>query len=283
MDIADEGEHRALTYAAAIERQGLNMSLDALEAYAAVPPSTRSLIQAAAFGSFGIFGSPEKTGQRFLRLGWLKKTRANAPWIKLTDLGLAVLRELDIRERTGDLPVAVVLNPDDPMAYSKVIGKIAEYDHATLVDPYLEAEALALVASQGSVDRILTSRTGKGSRARIARIAAALGSVAMDPAPAIRISDELHDRWVFGQSGAVEHLGVSLNGVGKSVSVMTQILDPIASDIRRSHEDIWKRAKPLKIPARQAAPSVARAEAVAADAEVEVTVTPQATSSNGRE
>ena len=139
----------------------------------------------------------------------------------------------------------MVVRPDDPLGYAKLIARIASYEDALLVDPYLEIEALAIVANGTSIGRVLTS---KKDQARVAAIIAAAQTDALPNTIDIRFSSELHDRYVIPPTGPIEHLGTSLNGASKHVSVSTPLREPVASEIRRLMEGIWERAEKMKIP-----------------------------------
>jgi hypothetical protein len=66
---------------------------------------------------------------------------------------------------------------------------------------------------------------------------------------AIRVSGEVHDRFIIPVGGSVDALGTSLNGVGKKFTVMTTLDAPVADIIRSKHEELWRASKPVEIAA----------------------------------
>jgi hypothetical protein len=242
MRIASDSDHRVLAYIDAVERQGQILAPGAVDAYAETPFGPAGLTLGRAFAALASFQL--SVSQRFLHLGWLKLDRRT--WVRLTPLGSAVLRELDAQEGVVDAPVAVVVKPDDPMAYARVIEHIARYDEVLLVDPYLDIDSFALLLGHTSVNRVLTSRKGTHGKARIASLVAALSSTTVESPPQIRVGEDLHDRYVIPATGPIEHLGTSLNGVGKHISVMTVLHDPVAAEVRALMGQAWTDAKPLE-------------------------------------
>lgn len=78
--------------------------------------------------------------QHLIRLTWLEEVSPVAgetPGLRLTDLGRALLRDVETEdEHEADVSV-VVLGRDDPLAYPTLIGQFATAGHGLLVDPIL--------------------------------------------------------------------------------------------------------------------------------------------------
>ena len=96
MDIADIDAHAALTYVAAMNRQGYQLLREEFDAYAgararrgSVPKSLLDLLKPVP----SFTSPPESVAAWLIRLGWIKTD--DDGHVVITKLGEAVLRELD--------------------------------------------------------------------------------------------------------------------------------------------------------------------------------------------
>jgi hypothetical protein len=238
--ITSDTAHRVLTYIAAVTDQGHRLSVRAANAYqraAAMASRPRGLM-----GLVTIFGDPEAAPGNLQDLGWAWVDGENNVW--LTSLGRAVLRALDQQEVEGDEPFDVVLNAEDPLAYPQVISRVAMHKDALLVDPYFKLEHLLHVVHNTTASRLLT-----GPKADLPGLSTALSSsLPADRKLEVRVSEEVHDRYIIPSSGPLDMIGTSLSGVGKGKpSAMIRVEPPAADAIRGVCEDLWDRAKPLEV------------------------------------
>lgn len=178
-----------------------------------------------------------------VRLGWLHHEDGDV--VGITELGKAVLRELEAKEREIDAPVEVVLDPEDPLSYAQLIGRVASHGKALLADPYFRLDQLLHILHRTSVTRILTSAKGKDGESNRAALATAMATIPVDRDFEIRFNDDFHDRYVIPGQGSVDLIGTSLSGVGKKFSVVCAIQPPVADQIRKTYEELWANAKPL--------------------------------------
>ncbi len=247
MDIADETGHAALAYVVAVRRRGYRLTLKEFEAYAssprrrAIPPKSLS----SFITTFEVFqANPEPVSAWLVRLGWISADDDGS--VMLTPLGEAVLRELDDREISSETPLEVTLSPEDPIAYARAIERIASHGDAMLVDPFFRLDDLLPVTMNTGISRLLTSdRSGKEGKARIGTLGVALDRLQLERPFEIRVSDEIHDRFVIPSAGPVDSIGTSVGGIGRRFSVMVRIASPIADDIREGHERMWEAARNL--------------------------------------
>jgi hypothetical protein len=199
---------------------------------------------AKALGS--VYGPGESFTTYLQRVGWLG---SDGEHIALTALGAIVLRELDQREVQSDVPLQVVLNAEDPLAYARVVERYATHGEALLVDAYFRLDDLMYILNQTQVTRLLTgTKPRKEGRARVAGLATAISRQKIGRPFAMRTTDEIHDRFFIPTTGPVESVGTSLSGVGKRFSMMVTIEPPVADAIRTGMEGVWDRADVVEIP-----------------------------------
>jgi hypothetical protein len=58
----------------------------------------------------------------------------------------------------------------------------------------------------------------------------------------VRVSADVHDRFVVPESGSVDQMGTSLSGLGKKLTVTAPIATPAADSIRSEVERAWGEA-----------------------------------------
>jgi hypothetical protein len=245
--IVSEIAHRALTYVALTKRQGYKVSERQLEAFVRSPDRVGASYDIAGLtAAFDITRMlrvkkiPGETLANWLvRLDWLAIEDGK---VELTRLGEAILRAADEQDVETELPLRIVLDPTDPLSYAKVIGRIAEMGSALLVDPYFGLDQLLVVLQGTSVTRVLV-----GPKTNIGALATATASLVLPREFIIRVSPQVHDRFVIPPAGGVDALGTSLNGVGRKFTVMTSLQGPVADTIRAKHEELWEAAKPVAI------------------------------------
>jgi hypothetical protein len=252
VQIADEDAYALLAYIEGVARHGYALSTDELEHYA--EGRERKIFQrgelAAQFAkSVAASAAPwagtvrvETSSEWLTRLGWIASQKDG---LQITGLGRAVLRELQQQELKEELPLDVTLSPDDPVAYARVIERIAKHRNAMLVDAYFRLDDLLTLVQYTSVARILTSTRGKDGPSRVAGLATGVTQLKLDRPFEIRTTDDIHDRFVIPRTGDVDSLGTSLTGVGKRLSVMVRLKEPTASLIRTRHEAAWEGGKSL--------------------------------------
>jgi len=247
MNITDEIGHRALSYISALNQQGYKVSVGELNAYIENPMrrSQWSISFTEAFKK--ILFEPESVVDHFLRIGWIKRTvlkkgsPSNADKVELTKLGSAVLKLLNQQELIAEPSAVIVLKADDFLSYSRVISKISEYNECLLADPYFRIDNLPDLINHTSCNRILTSELIQ-KRDKVA-LTIALKEVA-EKKIEIRVSNakDFHDRFIIPQLGPVIFVGTSINSINQKFSVIGEISDPVAGEIRKAYEKFWVEA-----------------------------------------
>jgi len=155
-----------------------------------------------------------------------------------------LLAHLDEESFEADIPVALVLDQDDPLATARVIGRIGELGPCALVDPYFTFERLPDLIRATQVERVLTSSRDP-KKLEVLRLA--LGGFEPGASPGIRTSDVFHDRFVIPDAGPIWLLGTSLTGLGKRLALMVEVEDEtVSSAIRTRFEEEWSQAAPVR-------------------------------------
>ncbi len=256
MELVDEDAHAALAYVDAMARQGYRLSVSEFEAYATA--RSRRVSASPLLSNLWLVGStfagkPEPIVDWLSRLGWIKADGRRRA-VTLTELGRAVLRELEQREISSETPLEVTLSPEDPIAYARAIERIASHDKALLVDPYFRLDDLLPVAMNTGVTRLLTSERGNDGRKRVGAIGVGVQRLSLEHPFEVRVTDSIHDRFVIPATGPVDSLGISIGGIGRRLSVMVRIGSPVADTIREEHERAWEAASKL-VPESDESPS----------------------------
>lgn len=269
MELADPIAHRALSYAAAIQEQSYRLSVAEFEAYISKPdrrpgskpvirrvreltPVMHGIAQASegwrkAISSLvGPYreevvepGSPDESVVGWLsRLSWLV---VEDDRIRVTQLGLAVLRHMEASQVEAEIPLGIVLNQGDELARARFFSAVAGLGPCAVVDRFFSIEGLLPVLQSTEVERVLTGTT---DRAKVAGLKVALESVLAERSFELRKSDVFHDRFVIPREGSVWLLGTSVSGLGHRLSVMVELADEAMSEaIRNEFEQEWDQAE----------------------------------------
>jgi hypothetical protein len=238
MKIADELAHRALAYVAAVSRQGYPLSRKEFELYASRPGRGRIGIGMTARSlSDLVQGLPESTLSYVRHMRWVRISDDDV--VSISRLGTAVLAAMDEADIEPEASV-IVAPSEDVLAYAKIIGMVADRGRALLVDPYFRLESYSHVVHYTSVTRLLV-----GPRADCEELAVALEALPRERELDVRVSSDVHDRFVIPDSGPIDHIGTSLSGLGHRLTVTAPIAMPAADAVRAEVEKVWAAATPL--------------------------------------
>ncbi|WIV44708.1 MULTISPECIES: hypothetical protein [Glutamicibacter] len=254
MEIVNPHTHRVLAYIAALNRQGVPISLKAINEFGKYPD-----LKSKKTGSISSFDLRDLTlsftevrttrpaevyTQYFERLGWITYTSNDD--VRLTNLGRGILKSLDspVLDPTNTGLVEVVLDPENLFAYATALNVIASVDDALLVDAFLRIQELQDISGFDNVDRILVRDSISSNDSMT--LSVALGALhAAGRAMQIRKAPGLHDRYVIPPEGNVVMLGTSLNGVGKKISTVTHLGGEPSQVLRSHYQTVWERAEPI--------------------------------------
>lgn len=190
-------------------------------------------------------GSGEDDVAHAQRLLWLSP----GDRLSLTRLGAALLRSGE-RSQVDQASVDVLeLGREDPLAYPRLVARLASSGTALLVDPYLRLEQLHDLVVETEVSRVLISKQQKASREIRAGIATYLGSPRVARTIEVRASadNDVHDRVLVEDNGSVYLLGYSLNGIkaGAASTMLVRLPDAAAGGQRERAEAWWADAEPV--------------------------------------
>jgi hypothetical protein len=251
MKIADEISHRALDYISALSQQGYKVTVGELNAYIENPERRSQLGIVFTAAIMGKLFEYEPLADHLQRIRWIKRltvkkgTLSDTDKVELTKLGTAVLKALKQQEFVAEPSPVIILKADDFLSYSRVISEISKYDECLLADPWFRVDNLPDLIDYTSCSRILTSENiGKSGKLALA---VALKKITKKKFE-IRVSNskEFHDRFIVPKSGAVIFVGISINSVNRRFSVIGEISEPAAEEIRKAYEKFWADATSLK-------------------------------------
>ena len=203
----------------------------------------------------GLVGTPavyEPDGPRegfvehLLRLEWIESN--NFGGLALTGLGRALLRSAHLTSEDQEDLTTVVLGSEDPLAYGKLLGHIAESGEALVVDPYLRADQLLPLLVHTNCMQLLIGSGLKSSD--LTELKVLLNTWTGRPGVELRQAPRgvLHDRYIVGDLG-VHMIGASLNGVaaGSTTTVLVPLPDAAADGIRLRCDEWWAEAETLAV------------------------------------
>lgn len=186
----------------------------------------------------------ESTIGHLIRLTWLAEIAApgdGESGLRLTDLGRALLRDAETGDESEEEVSVVVLGREDPLAYPILVGQLAAAGPGLLVDPYLKLADLHTIIVSTQLTRLLVS--GKtNNRREIGAMQAYLGRGSISRRVEVRSSVGLHDRVLMADDGDVLTVGTSLNGVGRTTTVVSPMPSPARESLRDEYEHLWEDA-----------------------------------------
>jgi hypothetical protein len=146
----------------------------------------------------------------------------------------------------------IVLNSEDPIAFARVVQRIAETGPGLLVEPYFRLDDLMPIVYYTQVARVLTSERTKPTE----RDGLKLGveRLVLDRPFEVRVAGrELHDRYVIPEAGGAQFIGASLNRLGQVATAMGALHDG-ADRLRELYEELWTESSVLACAQQPPAP-----------------------------
>jgi len=164
----------------------------------------------------------------------------------LTPLSRALLRAEESANSDHDAADVLVLAQDDPLAYAKLLGHIADAGRVMIVDPYLRAEPLLTLLTATRADRFLIG-TNVSEKDRATMITLVNSGAAGQAELRRAKPGAVHDRLVISATG-VQTIGMSLNAIGRTgTTVLMPVPEASADHLRRTAEAWWAEADVIAV------------------------------------
>lgn len=267
MQPVSDATHRVLSYLLRLHSKSQSISREHLDAffnieepkrpeesmdYSDLASSLNRLLmfeKSSLTGLGGFARSPKKPSftDYSEKLGWIKAA-GPARDFRLTNLGVAFAAALDAPVILEEGEYAeIIMRPEDPFGYAKVVAKFASLGPGLIVDAYLKVEQFIELRSATSINRYLVGDRELGSKQQGNRrretMQFALGQA---QETTMRLSPDLHDRYFIpDEAGPIWTLGISMNGVKKHFSVLTRLEGGAADAIREFVQTKWDVADAL--------------------------------------
>lgn len=178
------------------------------------------------------------------RLGFA--TRRNGALVA-TASGLRTAAKLAASDdRSASQPTAIIGVASEPVFYNQILHELADRADVLVVDRFLGAADVVTLGGLAAVRRVLTGaqpsrdRRERSVAARRDQLALAVGSLTDVQ---VRLSTELHDRYMLPADGAGLMLGGSLGG--RKLTAAVELSDAVTRRLRDEFDAIWDRSTPV--------------------------------------
>ena len=165
-----------------------------------------------------------------------------------TELGRLVVNALGLHP--DEAPLFEVLDTDlrssDPLAFARVVGRIAALDRPLVVDPYCRRPQLEYLVTHTSVNKVLVS--DRLSEEDLEDLVAFVGSIKhRDTKLRLRVApaEAIHDRHVINGDRVLQ-IGGTDHKIGGGTTVISEPVD-LGEDVRRYYRMVWKQARRLAV------------------------------------
>jgi hypothetical protein len=252
-------QHRALAFVDCCNANGHQPTAEELALWLASPDPKSAvyeggasvismMAQFAKTFSFGAQGAKladaESPIDHLVRLHWIEATgEGGSALLRINRLGRALLLGAERSTETEPDLSVVVLGAEDPLAYPSLIGRLAGIEGGLLIDPFLGLEQLHELIQSTRISRMLVSDKSTSANKRAA-MATYLRSGSVARSVEVRAAPGLHDRLVLSDRESFT-LGTSLNGVGRTTTVLSPLPETAVTALLEEMEKTWAKAVPL--------------------------------------
>ncbi|CAN5485304.1 hypothetical protein BH10ACT3_BH10ACT3_22870 [soil metagenome] len=242
MDLLDEESHRLLLWAVRLFEVGGTPTRKDLRRLSEPRRPAALAVVAGLSGRSAEFS--EGALSSLVRRGLLDVVADDR--LAPTELGRLVVNALGLHPE--DAPLFEVLDTDlrssDPLAFARVVGRIAALDRPMVVDPYCRRAQLEYLITHTSVNRVLVS--DRLTAEDLDDLIDLIDSIKRrDTKLLLRVApaDAVHDRHVINGDRVLQ-VGGTLQSVGAGTTVLSEPID-LGIAAREYYRQVWKAARKL--------------------------------------
>lgn len=240
MDLLDEESHRLLLWAVRLYDVGGTLTRKELRRLAEPRRPAAMSVVAGLTGRDANFA--EGAIASLVRRGLVEELDAQR--VIPTDLGRLAVSALGMHPE--EAPLFEVLDTDlrssDPLAFARVVGRIAALDRPMVVDPYCRRAQLEYLVAHTDVTRVLVSdRLDSADIEDLVDFVETLRNRPTKLRLRVARADAVHDRHVI-DGDRVLQIGGTAHPVGGGTTVVSEPVD-LGEDVRRYYRMIWKGAE----------------------------------------
>lgn len=242
MDLLDEESHRLLLWAVRLSEVGASPTRKELRRLSEPRRPAALAVVSGLSGRQADFS--EGAISSLVRRGLIEEVVDGR--VTPTEIGRMVVNALGLHPE--EAPLFEVLDTDlrssDPLAFARVVGRIAALDRPMVVDPYCRRAQLEYLVTHTSATRVLVS--DRLSSEDLDDLVEFVGSIRQREAKLrLRVApaSAIHDRHVINGDRVLQ-IGGTSQPAGGGTTVVTEPVD-LGSDVRRYYRMVWKRAEKL--------------------------------------
>lgn len=242
MDLLDEESHRLLLWAVRLFEVGGTPSRKELRRLAEPRRPAALSVVAGLTGRDANFA--EGAIASLIRRGLVEEI--DEVRVVPTELGRLVVSALGLHPE--EAPLFEVLDTDmrssDPLAFARVVGRIASLDRPMVVDPYCRRSQLEYLVAHTEITRVLISdRVTVDEQEDLIEFVGSIRNRNVKLLVRVADSSAVHDRHVI-DGDRVLQIGGTTQHTGGGTTVVSEPVD-LGADVRRYYRMVWKRATKL--------------------------------------
>ena len=244
MDLLDEESHRLLLWAVRLFEVGGTPTRKDLRRLSEPRRPAATAIVSGLSGQDDLFSEGALTS--LVRRGLMEVVADDR--LAPTEMGRAVVNALGLHPE--EAPLFEVLDTDlrssDPLAFARVVGRIAALDRPMVVDPYCRRPQLEYLVAHTSVNRVLVSdRLTSDDLDALVDLVRSISRRDTKLRLRVASSAEVHDRHVINGDRVLQ-VGGTVHSVGAGTTVLSEPID-LGIAARSYYRDVWQRARRLAV------------------------------------
>lgn len=240
MDLLDEESHRLLLWTVRLHEVGGNPTRKELRRLSEPRRPAALSVVTGLSGRDRDFA--EGAISSLLRRGLIEVIAEER--LAPTDLGRMVVNALGLHPE--EAPLFEVLDTDlrssDPLAFARIVGRIASLDQPMVVDPYCRRDQLEYLVTHTTVSRVLVSdRLSADELDELGAIVAGIRNRATKLRLRVAPAASIHDRHVINGDRVLQ-VGATPTGLGAGATVISEPVD-LGVAVRKYYRSVWKQAR----------------------------------------